>query len=141
MSRRTQNGNSVARSYLAKEVAAQKDVVSGLTVKVERMDVTVASLLEAHHRERDTASRHRQELRREVHAARSEQQQVAMSVTQIVASITKLEKQMGEQNNTFQQMVGAGKLVGQVGKLGWAIVGAIAAIILTLGGWIASHWR
>lgn len=136
------HGDNNGRSYLANEVGRQATELGTLGREISGVTATVQTLVAAEVR----AGAHRQEIRSEIAAARSEQAQVAMSVTSMQAALPamqaaldKMAATLGNHEKERQQIIGAGKIIAKIGKLGWALAGAIFAVLFALGGYIASH--
>lgn len=129
------HGDNNGRSYLADEVRRQASELGKLGQEVAGVTATVETLVAAETR----AGSYRQEIRREVAAQRSEQQLVVMSVSNMQASLERMATTLTSHENERQQIIGAGKMIGKIGKLGWAIAGGVFAVLFAIGGYIASH--
>jgi hypothetical protein len=126
------------RSYLAEEVRDQRTELTALGKQVAKVDLTAATLLEQYGRDRDAAASHRNAIREEIGAQRAEQQQNNMSITGMQTTLTAILKQLAEHETERQRLVGAGRVIGQIGRMGWVIVGAIFAGGVVVVGWISA---
>jgi chromosome segregation ATPase len=126
------------RHYLADEVRDQRAELTALGKQVAKVDLTAATLLEQYGRDRDAAASHRNAIREEIGAQRAEQQQNTLSIADIQAKLTAISKQLGEHETERQQLVGAGRVIGQIGRMGWVIVGALFAGGVVVVGWISA---
>lgn len=142
------NEHNSGRAYLADEVSEQRKVLTDVGNRVAGIDSSVAALRRDHDDERSTARQHRQGVRtdiadigKKVEAQRGEQGQVVMSITAMQADLASMSKTLSELQAHEQQLIGAGKAIAQIGRLGWIIVCGIGAAMAGLIGWIAAHIR
>jgi hypothetical protein len=134
--RHEQNGS---RNYLADEVSAQRQELTNLGKEIAGANATIAMLLEADKR----ASMSRHELHRElsnvkqeVGALRSEQQQIMQSSVATQSGITDIKKMLAEHETERQQQKGAWKLATASARIAWTLLGIVGTAALGLFAWV-----